>query len=267
MTVTTPDSTYSVTMNDFFEIKSCPSIDDCTNPAEVPQKAWKLVYADSYQSGDEPAKAFDGNTSTIWHTAWGTNEPRPPHEIQIDMGESYLLSQMTYYPRTDSSNGRIKEYELYVSDDKSNWGTAVATGTWENSAAPKIIKFTASPGRYLRLRALSEVNGNAWTSAAEIKVVGCRVVSSVEDLSWASDLKAYPVPATTQLNVQLPFNDGINPYNYEIVSVNGARITQGVTVAGDRSLQLDLSGIESGYYLVKLTDHRGVVYRSRFMKQ
>jgi photosystem II stability/assembly factor-like uncharacterized protein len=267
MTVTTPDSTYSVTMDEFFEITSCPSIDDCTNPAEVPQNAWKLVFADSYMSGNEPAKAFDGNTSTIWHTSWGTNEPQPPHEIQVDMGESYLLSQFIYYPRTDGSNGRIKEYELYVSDNKTNWGTAVATGTWENSAAPKTVKFTPAPGRYFRLRALSEVNGNAWSSAAELKVVGCRVVSSVEDINWVSDLKAYPVPATTQLNVQLPFNDGINPYTYELIAVNGARVVQGVTTAGDCMLQIDLSDIANGYYLVKLTDHRGIVYRSRFLRQ
>lgn len=267
MTVTTPDSTYSVTMDEFFEITSCPSIDDCTNPAEVPQNAWKLVYADSYMSGNEPAKAFDGNTSTIWHTSWGTSEPQPPHEIQVDMGELYLVSQFIYYPRTDGSNGRIKEYELYVSDNKTSWGTAVATGTWENSAAPKILKFTPVPGRYFRLRALSEVNGNAWTSAAELKVVGCRVVSSVDDINWVSDLKAFPVPATTQLNVQLPFNDGINPYTYELIAVNGARVAQGVTTAGDRTLQIDLSDIANGYYLVKLTDHRGIVYRSRFLRQ
>ncbi len=267
MTVTTPDDTYTTTIDDLFEIKSCPSIDDCNNPGAVPQKAWKLIYADSYQYGNEPAKAFDGNPSTIWHTAWGAGEPQPPHEIQIDMGEQYLLSQLTYVPRTDQSNGRIKEYELYVSDDKTNWGTAVATGSWENSAAPKNIRFTPVPGRYFRLRALSEVNGNAWTSAAEINVVGCRVVSSVDEVDWASDLKAFPVPATTQLNVQLPFNDGIHPYSYEIIAVNGARVAQGLTSAGDRTLQIDLSEVASGYYLVKLTDHRGIVYRSRFMRR
>ncbi len=267
MTVTTPDTTYSVTMNDFFEITSCPSIDDCSNPAEVPQKAWKLVYADSYMSGNEPVNAFDGNTSTIWHTSWGSVEPQPPHEIQIDMGESYLLSELTYYPRTDGANGRIKAYEVYVSESKTNWGTAVATGTWENSAAPKLVKFTPAAGRYLRLKALSEVNDKAWSSAAEIKVVGCRVVASVEDLDWANDLKSYPVPATTELNIQLPFNDGLHAYTYEIIAVNGSRVESGSTSAGDRSLRLRVSEIESGYYLLKLTDHRGIVFRSRFIKQ
>ena len=267
MTVTTPDTTMSVTMEDLFEIKSCPSIDDCSNPGIVPQKAWKLVYADSYQYGNEPAKAFDGNPTTIWHTAWGASEPQPPHEIQIDMGEQFLLSKLTYVPRTDQSNGRIKEYEVYVSDDKTNWGTAVATGSWENSAAPKTIQFTPTTGRYFRLRALSEVNGSAWTSAAEINVVGCRVVSSVEELDWAGDLKAFPVPATTQLNIQLPFNDGIHPYSYEIIAVNGARVAQGHTSAGERTLQLNLSDMDNGYYLVKITNHQGIVFRSRFLKQ
>lgn len=267
MTVTTADSVYSKTMEDFFEVTSCPSIDDCTNPSEIPQSGWKLVYANSFQPGNEPAKAFDGNTLTTWHTAWGSVEPRHPHEIQVDLGDVYNVSQLTYYSRTDGANGRIKDYELYVSEDKTNWGTPVATGTWANSTAPKNIKFNAVPGRYFRLRALSEVNGNAWTSAAEITVVGCRVVSSVEETQLYSELHAYPVPAVSELTVQLPFNDGINAYQYEVIAMNGATVLQGSTVSGDRSLSINLSGIQSGYYVVKLTDHRGIVYRSRFMRQ
>ena len=51
----------------------------------INKSGWKLVSVDSYQGGNEAAKAFDNNTSTFWHTAWGANEPRCPHTIVMDM--------------------------------------------------------------------------------------------------------------------------------------------------------------------------------------
>jgi hypothetical protein len=78
-----------------------------------------------------------------------------------------------YLPRQDGNqNGRISQYQFYVSSSPSNWGSAVATGTFANSSAEKEVTFTAKTGQYVRLVALSEVNGNAWTSAAEINVLG-----------------------------------------------------------------------------------------------
>jgi endo-alpha-N-acetylgalactosaminidase len=120
--------------------------------------------------------SFDGNSSTFWHTRWYDRADPLPHEIQIDLGASYALSGFRYLPRQDGSpNGRIGTYEFYVSSDGSTWGTPVATGTFRNDATEKQVAFTAKTGRYIRLRALSEVNGYPYTSAAAIKVVGSAV--------------------------------------------------------------------------------------------
>jgi lysophospholipase L1-like esterase len=74
----------------------------------------------------------------------------------------------------------IAQYEFYVSADGSTWGTPLATGTFAKSKTEKEILFPDKPGRYVRLRALSEVNGNPWTSAAEIKVLGTNILSGDE---------------------------------------------------------------------------------------
>ena len=142
----------------------------------IPRTGWKLKWADSQElvgQNGGAANAFDGNNGTIWHTKWLNGSPAAPHEIQIDLGKSYTLNGLRYLPRQDgSSNGTIARYEFYVSADGVNWGTAVATGTFANSSALKSVSFAAKAGRYVRLRALSEVNGNPWTSAAEINVTG-----------------------------------------------------------------------------------------------
>lgn len=143
----------------------------------IPTTDWRLRYVDSQEIVGEngaATNAFDGNPATIWHTQWLGASPAPPHEIQIDLGKSYELNGFRYLPRqdVDAVNGRIAQYEFYVSSDGSIWGTPVATGTFVNSAAEKEVPFPATIGRYIRLRALTEVNGRPWTSAAEIKMLG-----------------------------------------------------------------------------------------------
>ena len=116
--------------------------------------------------------AFDGNTSTKWHTKWFGGSDPIPHEIQINLGAMYNVSGFRYLPRQDGGvNGRIKDWEFYVSTDGTNWGSAVATGTFVNDATEKEVFFTLKAGQYVRLKALSEVNNNPWTSMAEITVL------------------------------------------------------------------------------------------------
>jgi F5/8 type C domain-containing protein/parallel beta helix pectate lyase-like protein len=148
----------------------------CTpNAVVVPRTNWTLRYADSQETAGEngaATNAFDNNTATYWHTKWSGGSTPLPHEIQINLGASYAVSGIRYLPRQDggtgAGNGRIGQYEVYVSTDGVTWGTAVATGTFADNASQKEVRFTAKTGRYLRLRALSEVNGNPWTTAAEI---------------------------------------------------------------------------------------------------
>ena len=142
----------------------------------IPQTDWSLWYVDSEELiGEDGAaiNAFDGDVNTFWHTEWLNSDPPLPHEIQIDLGQSYEIEGFRYLPRQDGGiNGTIEEYEFYVSSDGSNWGDPVATGAFVNDTTEKEVLFPSVTGRYIRLRALTEVNGNPWTSVAEINVLG-----------------------------------------------------------------------------------------------
>jgi hypothetical protein len=97
----------------------------------------------------------------------------PPHEIQIDLGEVYQLDGFRYLTRQDGLQyGRVANYQLFVSMDGINWGTAVAAGTFPNSMAAQEVRFPAKAGRHVRFRALSEVSGSAWTVVAELDFLG-----------------------------------------------------------------------------------------------
>ena len=143
----------------------------------IPQDGWSLLYADSEESSEEDGmatNAFDGDPLTIWHTEWSSPEPPPPpHEIQIDLGAEYNVDGFRHLPRSNgTTNGRIASYEFYVSQDGVNWGTPVDTGVLANLSTEQGRAFAAKTGRYVRLVALSEVEGRAWTTLAELNVLG-----------------------------------------------------------------------------------------------
>jgi lysophospholipase L1-like esterase len=76
-------------------------------------------------------------------------------------------------------NGRIAQYEFYISTDGSNWGAPIVTGTFANDAIEKEVTVSPVTGQFIRLRSLSEVNGNPWTSMAELNLLASCVVPSV----------------------------------------------------------------------------------------
>ena len=165
------------------------------NPGSlIPQTNWSVAYVDSQETScynGAATNAIDGNPSTFWHTQFCGAAPPTPHEIQINLGGSYNLTAFQYLPRQDGSAcGWIGQYEFYVSADGVNWGTAVATGTFNYGnlstqcpgpgagvPGPLQIAFPQTSGQYIRLRALSEINGNPYTSAAEIDVLGITVTA------------------------------------------------------------------------------------------
>jgi hypothetical protein len=142
----------------------------------IPQTGWSLISADSQETSAENGKAtnaFDGSTSTFWHTQYTGGETPYPHEIQIDLGATYALDGFRYVPRQDGSNhGMVAGWQFYASTDKTNWGTAVATGVFNADTSEERVMFTSTIARYVRFVALSEINGNNWASVAELRMVG-----------------------------------------------------------------------------------------------
>jgi hypothetical protein len=135
----------------------------------------KVVKVDSEETAGEDGKgtnAVDGNSATFWHTQWQDATPSHPHEIIIELSAPAAIKGFTYLPRQDDmENGTIKDYEFYVSDDGKDFGQPVKKGTFENNKEKKTATFDPKKCRFIKLKALSEVNDGVWTSAAEIGVV------------------------------------------------------------------------------------------------
>ena len=146
-------------------------------PGDVAQSGWEVASVSSQETVDEDGaavNAFDGSTSTKWHTEYGdAGTPEHPHELVIDLGASYALTAFRYTPRQDKDeNGMIADYEFYVSDSSTDFGDPVAEGTFGTSREPTTVPFPVKSGRYVRLVALTEINGQKFASVAELGVEG-----------------------------------------------------------------------------------------------
>ncbi|MEC0089690.1 discoidin domain-containing protein [Paenibacillus macquariensis] len=230
-------------------------------PGFLAQSSWKLHYADSQQTAGEDGKAtnaFDGNPNTYWHTKHSPADPMP-HDLQIDLGQTNEMSGFVYSPRkqmngSNYANGIIKDYKFYVSMDGVNWGDPVATGTFASDNTDKEVKFNGSViGRYIRLVALSEINGQAYTSVAELNILQTKHNLSKKSLKVIKPAIVLTTGGTEQLEVNwqlgtllkkdLTANVTYTSDNLEIATVN----TQGLVTAkgdGTTTIRITYEGLE-----------------------
>jgi beta-galactosidase len=134
---------------------------------------WKVVYFDSQESDEGPAKnAIDGDPETYWHTNYSTTQEKYPHEIQIDTGSIREVGGFSYFPRQDGVNGRVAKYQFFLSLDGKEWGQPVSVGRFKSGGElSKVVFDKPVKGRFFRFRALSEQQGEIWASVAELDLL------------------------------------------------------------------------------------------------
>ncbi len=108
----------------------------------------------------------------------GNNVP-PPHEIIVDLTRAFEIRGIVQQARKGLDNGTIGAYEIYVAIDAScaddctgHWGKPVQRGSFARVDTPQTVEF-AQPvrARFLRLVALSELNGRPFSSIAELQIL------------------------------------------------------------------------------------------------
>ena len=138
----------------------------------VDKSEWSIYSYDSQQGGNERAAyAIDDDENTIWHTQWSPTTPDCPHEIVVDMKETYRITAFAYKGRKDGSNGRVLRYEVYFSNNPKLWGEPAASGTFNNSADKQTVSIPSKPeARYMKFLVRTVVDNKGYASAAELYV-------------------------------------------------------------------------------------------------
>lgn len=133
----------------------------------------QVVFVSSQEPDDgEATYLTDGDPSTIWHTMYSITLAKYPHWVDFDAAEVKQMKGFTFLPRQSGSNGRIKDYEIYVSLDGKNWGEPIVKASFANNAELKRVMFDKPvKARYIRFRALNEQNGRDYASGAEFSLL------------------------------------------------------------------------------------------------
>lgn len=118
-----------------------------TGSKALSSSGWSIK-ADSEETSTENAPAayaIDGKATTYWHTHWtwdAAADTPLPHNLIVDLGAAEVVTGFTYLPRQDNkTNGRIKDWALYVSLDGTTWGSAVKTGSFPSGTALQTVTF------------------------------------------------------------------------------------------------------------------------------
>ncbi len=138
----------------------------------VDRRAWKAT-ASSFQRGEgDPQHVLDGDPNTFWHSQYSPAKPGLPHTLTIDMAAPLNVKAVLLTPRADGSNGRIADYELYLSDDPNHFGAPVLRGKVADVGSLQTLTLPAPKrARYLKIIVKSERSGQGLASLAEISVI------------------------------------------------------------------------------------------------
>ena len=152
------DNPELVMSNEFSKIESVPL---------------EVVYASSVETGEGNAQHLtDGDVNTYWHTMYSITLAKYPHWVDFDAASVKNMKGFIYTPRQGNANGRVKDYEIYVSQDGKNWGQPIMKGTFQNSANSQKVMFEKPvKARYIRFQALNEQGGNDYATGAEFGLI------------------------------------------------------------------------------------------------
>ena len=120
----------------------------------LPRTGW---VASASSANGSPANAIDGNIGTRWST--GVSQANGQW-FQVDMGSVRTFNRIVM--DAGSSTGDYpRGYQVYVSNDGSNWGSLVATGV--GSSAVTTVTFAMQTARYIRVNQTGSVSGIWWS--------------------------------------------------------------------------------------------------------
>ncbi|MEO8219911.1 MAG: family 20 glycosylhydrolase, partial [Specibacter sp.] len=146
---------------------------------KIPQSEISIASVSSEELTGEtapngPARALlDGKADSFWHTKWSSPAGNFPHSVVFDLGKSYAVTGFEYTQRQSNTNGKFKDYELYVSDSPTDFGTKVASGSFLDVTRPQVIDIAGNKaGRYVKLVGLNSIAGNAFGGGSEVNIGG-----------------------------------------------------------------------------------------------
>ncbi len=137
----------------------------------VDRGKWKIS-ASSFQKGEgDPEHAIDNDMATYWHSQYNP-KTELPHWLIVDMGTPEKIAGFRLLPRQDDPNGRTGDFEIYVSDDGTNWGQPVLKGSLPDESTQQALMLKEPlTARYIKFVALTDRSDKGLATLADFNVI------------------------------------------------------------------------------------------------
>ncbi|MBN2486007.1 MAG: Ig-like domain-containing protein [Bacteroidales bacterium] len=208
----------------------------------------KPATSSSVEAGFVAANANDGSTATRWSSLFAD-----PQWVAIDLQNTYSISRVVL--NWETASGR--NYTIQVSNDNVNWTTVSTITNGTTGANINTINLTNATGRYIRMYGTAR-NTQWGYSLYEFEVYGVAAKSAEADeaitVNTPESLKYYPNPVHDRLMVE--FSAGTYSM-LDVFDMNGRSILQMPVAEGSFLVEVDMEGLQSGIYIVKLNGNNG----------
>lgn len=219
----------------------------------IPQERLSVYSVSTENTTGQSANVLDGDESTIWHSRWSSGTDPFPHDITIEIDSAYNVNGLEYLPRQDgSSNGRIGEYEIYISTVAGELGTMIDSGTWANNSSVKYGFFTATPGTFVTLRAKTDASGNGHTCMAELNLLG-QPADMTEAIQNISNSKMSNIKLI-QKSKFIIISGITQNTKFSLCNLLGQKITNKRIKKSNDSIQIETEGLAKGIYFINIKD-------------
>lgn len=144
--------------------------------------------ASSFQPGEGIELSFDGNTSTLYHSAYDNTQANYfPVDLEYFFTDAEQIDYLIYYPRSDGSkNGPIKEFRLYIkTEGDTDYKPYPETFNFNGKSSPSRITFTEPliHPRAVKFHVLSgDGDGKGFVSCAEMEFYRKNPNNSIADI-------------------------------------------------------------------------------------
>ena len=134
----------------------------------IPQSTMTASATSEHASTSEGPASYvlDGNSSTIWHTAYNPKVDLP-QTLTVSFNQTRTVGRYVYTPRQVGTNGIVTQYELYAVQGGGE-AVLIASGGWAEDHTDKIVTFDPVDATAIQLKVIAGAGG--FGTAAEINV-------------------------------------------------------------------------------------------------
>lgn len=134
----------------------------------IPQSTMTASATSEHASTSEGPASYvlDGNSSTIWHTAYNPKVDLP-QTLTVSFNQTRTVGRYVYTPRQVGTNGIVTQYELYAVQDGGE-AVLIASGSWAEDHTDKVVTFDPVDATAIQLKVIA--GAGDFGTAAEINV-------------------------------------------------------------------------------------------------